>query len=105
MSLTFGPNQLLTLATASDTVSPPPGSLLKYEVLDEVFPKQLYMVIESGDTLRRRHPLGIYKIDGRRLVICEVGITQQAIGGIPFGEPDYEWPSEFSGDCFGLDRK
>ena len=93
------------MATAAgDAVSPPPGGIVKYDVLDEVFPRQLYVVVEMGDTLRRSQPLGIYKIEGRRLIICDVTITQRTMAGLPVGEPDYEWPTEFSGDCYGLDR-
>ena len=25
-------------------------------------------------------------------------------GGLPIDEPEYTWPTEFSGDCYGLDR-
>ena len=82
----------------------PQGGIVKYDVLDEVFPRQLYVVVEMGDTLRRSQPLGIYKIEGRRLIICDVTITQRTMAGLPVGEPDYEWPTEFSGDCYGLDR-
>ncbi|MDE2773535.1 MAG: hypothetical protein OXI46_07495 [Gemmatimonadota bacterium] len=102
--MTFGPNQSLTVVTAGETLMPPSGGILKYDVLNEVFPKQLYVIVEVGDTLRRRMPLGIYKIEARRLIICDVTGTQRSIGGFPIGEPRYTWPTEFSGDCYGLDR-
>ena len=104
ISLTFGPNQSLTMVTSGETLKPPSGGILKYDVLDEVFPKQLYVIVETGDTLQRRMPLGIYKIEARRLIICGVTETQRTIGGLPIGEPRYSWPTEFSGDCYGLDR-
>ena len=47
---------------------------------------------------------GIYKIEARRLIICDVTETQRTIGGLPIGEPRYTWPTEFSGDCYGLYR-
>ncbi len=38
-------------------------------------------------------------------VFDELKTTQQATGFIPIGEPDYEWPTDFTGDCYGLDRR
>ena len=105
VSLTFGTNRSLQIVTpAGDVASSLPGGTLKYDVLDEVYPKQLYMVVEMGDTLQHREPLGIYKIEGGRLVICQPRVTQRTISFIPVGEPSYEWPTEFRGDCYGLDR-
>ena len=106
LSLTFGLNQSFTMVDGDgDTVALPEGASMSYDVLNEVFPRQLYWVFEMGDTLRRREPLGIYKIEGRRLIICNVKVTQQTMGGIfPIGEPNYTWPTDFAGDCFGLNR-
>ena len=80
------------------------GATFEYEVLNEVDPKQLYWVLVLGDSVRHRAPLGIYKIENGRLVVCMVQSSQPVIGLIPFGKPSFEWPSGFSGDCFALDR-
>ena len=105
VSLTFGPSNSLEITTDAGAVSPSlADATLEYEVLDEVYPRQLHAVFAMGDTLRHREPIGIYKIDQGRLVICPVTVTQRTISGFPIGEPSYEWPSEFSGNCYGLDR-
>lgn len=105
ISLTFGTGNSLTVVTASgEAVVPPENGILKYDVLDEVYPKRLYMQLAMGDTLRRQLPLGIYKIERGRLVICDVKATQQTIAFLPIGQPSYEWPTDFTGDCYGLDR-
>jgi hypothetical protein len=77
---------------------------LEYEVLNEVEPPRLSMVFLLGDSIRRPMPLGVYKIENGRLVICMATSTQPTLGVIPFGEPTFEWPTEFTGDCFTLDR-
>lgn len=104
ISLIFGTGNSLTIVTANgDTVAAPEGGTLKYEVLDELYPHRLYVQLARGDASRQL-PLGIYKIERGRLVICDVKATQGTIGFIPIGEPDYEWPTDFTGDCYGLDR-
>ena len=105
ISLTFGSDHSLTVVSArGDTLTPPEGGNVRYDVLDEVYPKRLFLVLAMGDTLRRQHPLGIYKIENGRLVMCDVNASQATIGGFPVGEPSYEWPTNFTGDCYGLDR-
>lgn len=104
ISLTFGTDNSLTVVNSGDAVVPSEGGILRYDVLDEVYPKRLYLQLAMGDTLRRQMPLGIYKIERGRLVICDVKATQEAIAFIPIGEPTYEWPTDFTGDCYGLDR-
>jgi hypothetical protein len=106
LTLIFGPDRQLE-------VNGPDGPLseslqgqtrLEFETLEEVDPRQLYMVFVLGDSLRRRMPLGIYKIENGRLVICPAKGSQPTFGFVPFGEPTFEWPTEFAGDCFALER-
>ena len=77
---------------------------LEYEVVNELSPARLSMVFVLGDSIRRAMPLGIYKIENERLVICMAEASQPLIGVIPYGEPTFDWPAEFTGDCFALDR-
>lgn len=52
----------------------------------------------------RKQPGRSWGGKSRRLTICDATETQRTIGGFPIGEPRYTWPTEFSGDCYGLDR-
>jgi len=104
MSLTFGGDHSLTIVSSgADSVSSIPGGpSVRYETLDEVYPMQLYMVLEMEDR-RRREPLGIYKIERGRLVICPTKVFQRTYSVFPIGEPRHEWPTEFRGNCYALD--
>lgn len=65
ISLTFGGDHSPTMVSSGgDSVSSIPGGpSVGYETLDEVYPMQLYMVLEMDDR-RRREPLGICEIEG-----------------------------------------
>ncbi|MCB1197192.1 MAG: hypothetical protein KDK51_02375 [Deltaproteobacteria bacterium] len=72
-------------------------SIVKYENIPEVSPKQLYSVVEIGEKIERT-PLGIYKIEGKKLIVGQVVTYYNTISMIPIGVSRYEMPKDFTGE-------
>lgn len=78
---------------------------LEYHALPEVSPMQLYLKVNDGTEIKSKMPFGIYKFENGKLVICQAIGSQRTMYGIPLGRATYEFPKEFSGDCFALERE
>lgn len=79
---------------------------MTYDALPELEPPQLWIRLLENDSVLIRVPVGIYKIENRRLVICEVVRYRRSVMGVPLGPVvRVEWPKTFSGDCIVLDRQ
>ncbi len=70
--------------------------MLDYEAITEVEPHQLYVILEDGEKSERL-PLGIYKIEGKKMIFKESIEYHKAIGLIDMGTSRYEMPKDFSG--------
>jgi len=79
-------------------------SVPKWQAVTEIEPHQLYALAEMENEVRRI-PIGIYKIEGDRLILRRVQTFQRTVGGLPFGEPRYEMPTDFSGVVEVLSRQ
>ena len=107
ITMTFGPDRAFSVAGADgqSVVLDNGRGRMEFDVLTEVDPDQLYLRFFQGDSLLAKVPFGIYKIESNRLVVCNVATRQSTIAGtLPVGDPTYEWPKTFSGDCYALDR-
>lgn len=102
ITLTFGPGR--SFSAGEDLA--PMLVRMEYEAIPELEPPQLWVRLLRADSVGGRIPLGTYKIEGGRLIICEAGSLHRAILGVPIGTLlRHEWPKTFSGDCLALDRQ
>lgn len=67
-----------------------------WEVVNEVEPHQLYITIEV-DGKSERMPFGIYKIEGKKLILRQPNVYERTYGGFSVGISRVEMPKDFSG--------
>lgn len=72
------------------------GVEAKWEVIDQVSPKQLYVNVSVGEK-NTRTPHGIFKITDGKLIIREVRTYYNTISGIKMSVSRHEVPKDFSG--------
>jgi len=81
----------------STDVMPDHGeSKILYEIVDEVDPHQLYLVL-TGQKRSERIPFGIYKIENGKLIIRSVNEIHRSLGRFDMGVVRYEIPTDFNG--------
>ena len=69
---------------------------IKYEAITEVEPNQLYIIF-TDENKSHRAPLGIFKIENRKLILREAIEFHRTVGGFDMGVSRYEMPKDFSG--------
>jgi hypothetical protein len=69
---------------------------ITWEAITEVEPHQVYITMTSEDKTERV-PLGIYKIENRKLILREPITYHRTLGGLDMGISRYEIPKDFSG--------
>jgi len=68
----------------------------KYEIVTEVEPHQLYNVLTVDDRSEKM-PMGIFKVEGNKLIIRQSTEIHRTLGGFDMGVLRYEIPEDFSG--------
>ncbi len=72
---------------------------VKYEVITSVTPSQIYFSTTGRKGEVIRVPMGIYKIQGNKMVIAYAKHFERTLNGIPFGGISrVEIPKDFSGE-------
>ena len=69
---------------------------ITWEAITEVEPHQVYITMTAEDKTERI-PLGIYKIENRKLILREPITYHRTLGGLDMGISRYEIPKDFSG--------
>jgi len=69
---------------------------LSYETVTEIEPHQLYMVMSAGGS-SWKEPIGIYKIEGNKLILRRVTEFHRTLGGFDMGVSRVEMPEDFNG--------
>ena len=69
---------------------------LSYEAITEIEPYQLYMVMHAGGS-SWKEPIGIYKVEGNKLILRRVTEFHRTLGGFDMGVSRVEMPKDFSG--------
>lgn len=69
---------------------------LSYEAVTEIEPHQLYMVMHAGGT-SWKEPIGIYKVEGNKLILRRVAEFHRTLGGFDMGVSRVEMPQDFGG--------
>lgn len=95
--LVFKDNNIIEILDENmENVSPNENISTKYESITEIEPYQLYVTVEFEGKIERM-PLGIYKIENRKLIIGKPFEYHRTIGVIDVGVSRYEIPKDFSG--------
>src|SRR5205823_3109268 len=105
IQMRFAKNRSFEIVSPTQNLSPPAGVRLEYSELAEVTPKQLYLKLFKNGELVEKIPFAIYKFEAGKLVLCQTKEFRSTLGGIPIGQSRYEFPTEFTGGCFALERK
>lgn len=105
ISLGFERDGRLNVSSPGEDLSAPAGVRVMYSQLAEVEPHLLYMKLFKGDELVEKVPFAIYKFEAGKLVVCLAKEFRTTMAGIPLGSPRYEFPREFTGACFALERQ
>lgn len=69
---------------------------ITWESIEELTPKQLYLVMEAGDK-NERIALGIYKVDKGQLFLGVPIAYQGSVDGVDQGVSRYQMPKDFTG--------
>ena len=69
---------------------------ITWETIEELTPKQLYLVMKAGSK-RERIPLGIYTVDKGQLFLGVPEVYQGTVDGVELGEARYGMPKDFTG--------
>ena len=69
---------------------------ITWESIEELTPKQLYLVMKAGDK-SERIAIGIYKVEKGQLFLGVPIAYQGSVDGVELGVTRYEMPKDFTG--------
>ena len=93
------------LARGATLPTHPLPDRVEYYPEEQVYPKKLYLKFLRRDEVLVKAPFAVYKLAHSRLVLCLASSYQTTLGGIALGTPRYEFPKDFSGECFSCGKQ